>query len=347
MTHTPCPPICELAAPLEVGELGAYQLKRLWSRAMAARSGIGIPAGREGHLEHLVLHALGLGLEQANQYLFQAAPSFEAFERWIVTTAGAIPPAQVARINAAVVGQEPPAATRQWHDAVQAAEPVLSPQDLAFWDEHGYVVLHDAVPPAGCEAAARATLAYIGARADDPTTWYPPNPNGIMVQLFQHPALERNRRSQRIHKAFTQLWGSADLWVSTDRVGFNAPECPGHAFRGPHLHWDVSLLPPIPFGTQGILYLTDTAPAQGALTLVPGFHRRIDAWLDGLPQDAEPRNQDLHALGSTPIGGRAGDLIIWHQALPHGSRPNLTQRPRIVQYINMYPARIEEREVWR
>ena len=48
---------------------------------------------------------------------------------------------------------------------------------------------------------------------------------------------------------------------------------------GPHLHWDVSVKTPIPLGTGGILYLTDTPPEQGAFTLVPGFQRWGEAWL--------------------------------------------------------------------
>ena len=56
--------------------------------------------------------------------------------------------------------------------------------------------------------------------------------------------------------------------------------------------------------------------------------------------------QNLHALGSQPIAGRAGDLIIWHQALPHGSRPNRASRPRLVQYINMRPILIDVQDNW-
>ena len=92
--------------------------------------------------------------------------------------------------------------------------------------------------------------------------------------------------------------------------------------------------------------MTDTPPEQGAFTLVPGFHRRIEDWIKSLPPGADPRSQDMHALGSQPIGGRAGDLVIWHQALPHGSRPNRGTRPRMVQYINMFPTRIEVQDVW-
>jgi ectoine hydroxylase-related dioxygenase (phytanoyl-CoA dioxygenase family) len=43
----------------------------------------------------------------------------------------------------------------------------------------------------------------------------------------------------------------------------------------------------------------------------------------------------------------AGDLIIWKDALPHGSRPNRGRAPRVVQYIRMYPTRMDAQEVWK
>jgi hypothetical protein len=229
---------------------------------------------------------------------------------------------------------------------VESSAPVLDAADLACWQEHGYVVLHDAVTPATHEAAALALWQHLEGDPDDPETWYRPNDHGIMVQYFQHPAFDAVRRSPRIHKAFAQLWGTADLWVTTDRVGFNAPERPGFMFRGPHLHWDVSVKMPFLLGTGGILYLTDTPPEQGAFTLVPGFQRWGEVWLKALPPGADPRLQDLYALGPRAIGGRAGDLVIWHQALPHGASPNRGTRPRMVQYVNMFPTRIEEHEEW-
>jgi ectoine hydroxylase-related dioxygenase (phytanoyl-CoA dioxygenase family) len=246
-----------------------------------------------------------------------------------------------------VSGAPYPAEITQWLATVDASPAVLSPDDLAFWDEHGYVIVHDAVPADSLAAAAEAVWDHVGARSDHPATWYRQRNNGIMVQFFQHPAFTTNRRSSRIHKAYAQLWGTADLWVTTDRVGFNVPERPGWTFPGPDLHWDTSLVQPMPFHTQGILYLTDTPPEQGAFTCVPGFHRRISTWLADLPPGADPRQQNLHALGSQPIGGRAGDLIIWNDALPHGSRPNRGRAPRLVQYVRMYPTRMDVQEVWK
>ena len=340
-------PVPPLAEPTEVGALGVFQLKRMWSRAMAGLAGrVERTNLHDRHLDVLVTHACGIGLEQTAHYLGQTRPSFEDFERWIVATTGGLSPERVARINAAVEGRAPPAATQRRIAEIDAAAPVLSDDDLAHWHEHGYVVLHDAVPARSCDAAAQAIWDHLGARADDPESWYVGSDHGIMVQYFQHPAFETNRRSPRIHKAFAQLWGTADLWVTTDRVGFNVPERPGFMFRGPDLHWDISVKAPIPFATGGILYLTDTPPEQGAFTVVPGFQRWGERWLAELPRGANPRTQDMHALGSKPIGGRAGDLIIWHLALPHGASPNRGTRPRLVQYINMFPSAWEEQEEW-
>jgi ectoine hydroxylase-related dioxygenase (phytanoyl-CoA dioxygenase family) len=55
----------------------------------------------------------------------------------------------------------------------------------------------------------------------------------------------------------------------------------------------------------------------------------------------------MAALGPVPIAGRAGDLIIWHHALPHGSSPNRAKVPRVVQYLKMMPSQWEHNLVWK
>jgi ectoine hydroxylase-related dioxygenase (phytanoyl-CoA dioxygenase family) len=132
-----------------------------------------------------------------------------------------------------------------------------------------------------------------------------------------------------------------------DKVGFNPPETASYKYRGIGLHWDVSLELPIPFGLQGILYLTDTAETQGAFTCVPGFHLQIEQWLKLLPQNIDPRSEDLHRLGSKPIAANAGDCIIWHHALPHGASPNRHHLPRFVQYLNYRPIDYKFQAAWK
>ena len=86
-----------------------------------------------------------------------------------------------------------------------------------------------------------------------------------------------------------------------------------------------------------LLYLTDTAADQGAFTCVPGFHNKIDEWIKNLPDGADPKQQNLEALGTIPVQGKAGDLVIWHSALPHSAGINTADKPRVAQYITMTP----------
>lgn len=321
-------------APAGAGTVGVPYLRVLWERMHAARAGDAAPPDAAAYeKEVIVMRGLELGLHETVAYVCQHAPPFAEFERWVLErNGGSIAAERVARINAAV-GGEPV--------LCEDVELVLSAADLAFWDEHGYVVVHDAVAQEQSAAAAAAICAYLGAELDDPRTWYGRrNGHSIWVPLLRHPALSANRRAPRVRGAFAQLWGRSDLWVTVDQTGFNPPERPGWMFPGPHLHWDTALVPPVAFDVSGILYLTDTAAEQGAFTCVPGFHRRLDGWLRALPAGADPQQQDLAALGPVAIGGRAGDLIIWRSALPHGASPNRTDRPRIVQYIQMQPSTV-------
>jgi len=107
-----------------------------------------------------------------------------------------------------------------------------------------------------------------------------------------------------------------------DQAGLNPPERPGWPFPGPHLHWDTTLATPHYFGVQGILYLVDVAEDQGAISCVPGFHKILDAWLKELPPGADARTVAKATLEMKPIAASAGDLVLWHHALPHGSSPN-------------------------
>ena len=111
------------------------------------------------------------------------------------------------------------------------------------------------------------------------------------------------------------------------------------------MHWDLPFLKrPLPFAVQGVLYLTDTTAEMGAFTCVPGFHRKTEAWLEILPADADPRKQNLMSLGPKPVPGKAGDLIIWQGALPHGAGQNIAKQPRVVQYIAMFAANEKDEE---
>lgn len=335
-----------LPASTEVGELQVMHLKRYWTKSLMKRNnGLATDAFvEEWKLDTTLLSILGLGLEQTTKYVYSEGRSFNEFENWILTVAGTPDPVMVERYNSLFTK-----ATGATLNSDKQIEQVLTSHELEFWQQNGYIIIRNAVSKTDCDDTIRVICDHIGVDRYDASTWYDQHNDrqGIMVQLFQHPILKKNRLSDKIRKVYEQLWGRTDIFVSTDRVGFNPPETDRYQFQGPGLHWDVSLDLPIPFGLQGILYLADTAEDQGAFTLVPGFHHRIDDWVNSLPKDADPRAQDLYALGAKPIAANAGDMIVWHQALPHGSSPNTALSPRFVQYINYSPVDEEKKHIWK
>lgn len=330
------------------GVLEVLHLRRFWDRQTAAIKGERRPIEKDDLTwDRILLDGLGVALEDTRRYL-RGLPALEEFEQWILSkNGGSIDPLRIGRINETVSGAQYSPEVQQYISAVDAVGPVLTKADLEHWDEHGYVRLRNAITGEQARAAEEAVWKHLGMTRDDPASWYAKSiGKGIMTELYYDPALYAARSSMRIRKAFAQLWDSCDLWVTTDRAGFNPPEANGFLFPGPGLHWDVSLTPPFEFETQGILYLCDTPPDQGAFTCIPGFHKRLEMWLEELPEDVDPRREVLN-LPATAIGANAGDLIIWHRALPHGSSPNRGAYPRIVQYINMYVARIAKNKPWR
>lgn len=318
-----------------MGSLGVKHLKRFWAKAMAQRRGESLPNNfiEEEYADRVLLDLLSLGLEPTIRYLFSEAPEFDEFEEWIKSQNPEGPdPSNLKAFNEAISEED--------SNAPQIdPKYLLSKEQWDFWNENGYLVLPQVISEEDCEKTLEMIAEFISIDLNDPSSWYENHParQGIMVQLFNHPLLDQNRRSEAIRSAYEQLWDNHKIWVSADRVSFNPPENDNWKFPGPLLHWDLRLDPPIPFGLQGLLYLSDTKEDQGAFTLVPGFHKKIDNWLNELGEGESPGQQDLYSLGPKPISARAGDFIIWHHALPHGSAPNRSDKPRIVQYINYHP----------
>ncbi len=329
----------------ETGKIGIYYLKRIWSFYLG--QGVSDTSYTKNEVEwkyvNAVFNTLGIGLEPTIKYLFSEIPKFEEFEDWIFQH-GIVSKTIINHFNSIILKEGNPNSIASSIDE----DLVLDEQDLQHWDEHGYVILKQAIPLESCAETKSAIYNFIEADENDPDSWYADHPHkqGIMVQLFNNNSLNQNRLSKRIRTAYHQLWKRSDLLVSMDRVSFNPPETESYHFPGPNLHWDVSLKRPIPFGLQGFLYSTDTTAEQGAFTLVPGFHKKIGAWLEDLPEGTNPRTFDFNKLNPKAIAGKAGDFIIWHQALPHGSCPNRTKSPRIVQYINYQPIDIEDPQEW-
>jgi len=327
----------------ETGKIEAYYLKRMWYYYLCLKSSASEAAQNEVSWKYInaLFNTLGIGTEPTIKYLLHESPDFETFENWILKN-GRVSPQHLKNYNSVILSGEENMSTSEKNN-------VLSEEDLRHWEEKGYVIVKNAISREDCEKTEALIYEILEATPDDPATWYKPHPlkQGIMVQLFQHDILDKNRFSPRIKNAFEQLWQRTDLLVDMDRVSFNPPETAYYTFPGPNLHWDVSLKRPIPFGLQGLLYVSDTLKDQGAFTVIPGFHNQIDTWLENLPEGRNPRDVAmLNRMTLEPIAGNAGDFIIWNQCLPHGSSPNTSGLPRIVQYINYQPIELAYQEEW-
>ncbi len=271
-----------------------------------------------------VLYGLGIGMEETLHFLYNKKPSISEFEEWIEQHK--IETSELKEIE---------------------IENILSETDLLFWKENGYVVIKNVISEQDCELSRAAIWEFLQMNPNDKSSWYKPHieQKGMMLTLTNHPALNKNRESLKIKRAYEQLYNSKQIYKTIDKVSFNLPVTPHYKFAGSELHWDISLKPPIPLGMQGLLYLSDCSETDGAFHCVPGFHNDIDTWLSNLPATEHPRAKVTH-LKSTPITGKAGDFIIWHHALPHCATPNYGQYPRLVQYLTYKTIGYKEAEEW-
>ena len=103
-----------------------------------------------------------------------------------------------------------------------------------------------------------------------------------------------------------------------------------------HLHQDSAYFEHRYQGPVGILnYVVDTDLVNGALHVVPGSHKlgqlkHIDTFSHlGLEEDEWPWESAL------PVEGKAGDSIFFNVKTVHGSKQNMSDKPRPV-FINRY-----------
>ncbi|MEN2401079.1 phytanoyl-CoA dioxygenase family protein [Flavobacterium sp. MC2016-06] len=287
-------------------------LEKLWNRALNPSN---LPAEDNTltwDAEIKALYQLGIGMEDTLQFLYFEKPDFETFKMWINT--------------------------RQKDKNVEfddLSDNVLSEEDLQFWNENGYVIVKNAISKEDCEDTQEAIWNYLEMDLNKKETWYKRHQNqkGLMLNFSDHETLNRNRFSPKIKKAYEQLYNTTKIYKTIDKVSFNPPETNEFTFLGSPLHWDTSLHQPIPFALQGLLYLTDCSIDDGAFHCVPGFHNKINDWLDNLEPNEKPRDKAIKTLQPKPIIGNAGDFIIWNNTLPHCATPNKGKKPRMVQYL--------------
>jgi hypothetical protein len=222
--------------------------------------------------------------------------------------------------------------------------PILASVDHALFHAHGFLVVPDVVPQQNVRAAIDATCTFLGVEREHPHTWYRLDlgENGI-VPFHHHQAFWNNRQHPTVHQVFSELFGTAHLWVTMDRPSFKPPFRPQYPERRDEsaFHWDLDPREPRGLALPGVLYLTDTSADRGAFRCVPQLYRALDSWWarHGELWFAE---SEIDPQQIVRVPGRAGTLIIWDSRLPHGSGLNHADVPRFAQYVTMYPAGNEQ-----
>lgn len=242
------------------------------------------------------------------------------------------------------------------------AEPLncLTEEQWEHWILQGYVVVKGAISNEQASATANFLWEFEEKDPADLSTWYTAPRAEMkmkelagtgMVEVYNHQQLWYNRQSEKVYKAFTDVWGTEKLWVTIDRANLNFPIQPGFEYKG-FIHWDYDPETK-PQNVQGVLALADqTDENMGGFQCIPWLFQNYDSWKLSQPKDRNRFQPDITGLEDKLVKVKleAGDLLIFNSCLPHGIRPNLSKdKVRIAQYISMMPAE-EENEVlkkWR
>jgi hypothetical protein len=219
----------------------------------------------------------------------------------------------------------------------------------------GYTVVCGLVPTDLIRAASDVITAFVNADLDRPETWYRHEPlEWSIVPVHQAQAFWDIRQRPTVHATFAALLGTNRLWVSMDRGVFKVPLSDRH---GGHvdesvLHWDIEPRSPASERYQGMLFLTDVGPGEGAFECVPSIFRNLETYLRAHPGTLVDAPIDIAGHHVVEVPARAGDLVIWSSRLPHHGGRNRGQRPRVSMAVTMYPEgsdaeRRERIECWQ
>ncbi|MFV8457802.1 phytanoyl-CoA dioxygenase family protein [Vibrio owensii] len=234
----------------------------------------------------------------------------------------------------------------------------LTQEQFDFWQHNGYLVLRQIISPEAVKRSQDFLWEFQEMDPNDASSWYQAQRrdhamvelnNSGMVECYNNQVLWDNRQNPEVYNAFVDIWDQENLWVTIDRANLNPPNKSGREFSG-FVHWDAdSSLEPLPVNVQGVLALSDTDEETGGFQCVPELYRQLEEWRKTQPADRDPYVPDLTGFEVEFISMKAGDLLIFNSLLPHGIRPNQSDKVRMAQYISMVPAEEDNQSIrdWR
>lgn len=214
----------------------------------------------------------------------------------------------------------------------------LTPDELDFYDEQGYLVIADAVPADMLKAVIDETerMVAVASTISEGTPMLDLDPS----HTPEKPRVRRIK-SQHEHSDFFKAFAGDPLIMalleplmpSGVRI-HNTKINMKSAGHGESIEWhqDWAFYPHTNDDVLAVgIYLDDCTPENGPMMVLPGSHKgptydhHEGAYFCGA---MDPEACDLDFSKAVPLTGTAGTLTIHHARLIHGSAHNLSDRSR-------------------
>ncbi len=226
---------------------------------------------------------------------------------------------------------------------------MLSPDQIEFYNENGYLLVEDAVSPEQVARLREITLDLIDKSRDvkENNAVYdldeghcPDQPKLTRIKLptKQHPYYWEVLQNSRMTEVLRQLLGP-NVLLQTSKLNTKAPG--GGAAVEWHQDWAF-----YPHTNDNLLacglMLEDVDLANGPLQIIPGSHKgpvlnhhNSDGVFCGAVDPDDPAFDYAKAVTLT---GKVGSMTVHHVRALHGSAPNTSDRARLICFYECLAA---------
>ncbi len=225
---------------------------------------------------------------------------------------------------------------------------MLTPEQIAFYHENGYVLVEDVVTPDQLQALRDITYEFIDRSRtvtesndvfdlDEGHSSDNPRLTRIKLPHKQHPLYAETLKSERMVGILQSLLGP-NVCLQTAKLNTKAPG--GGAAVEWHQDWAF-----YPHTNDALLacglMLEDVTEDNGPLMVMPGTHKGpvLSHHNDGVFCGAvDPDDPLFDKDRIVTLTGKAGSMTIHHVRTLHGSAPNRSDRARLILFYECHAA---------
>ena len=210
----------------------------------------------------------------------------------------------------------------------------MTSEQKAFYAEHGYLHVKGLLT-SGEAADYRARIHALAERQGETDATWDSVKGGTSIQHshdvhFRDAAFTRLLLDPRITGLAADAIGGPNVQLHHNKMFIKPPEngspFPMHQDYRYFPHRDHSLI-------AMILHFDDAPTERGCLCVYPGTHRLGP--LPSIGSDHHLPEEIFPISDATPIPAQAGDAIVTHYLLVHGSGVNVSDQPRTTLLIQM------------